>query len=77
MRMKIVGIFLVTVILLSYVPMIPLDDCPGANHMGKYEDGLWISIPLSDSVDLNISETSVLPLTDDWFQPNPCWYSMN
>jgi hypothetical protein len=59
--MRIVGIFLVTVILLSYVPMIPLDDCPGANHMGnimKMDCGSLFHCPMI--VDLNISETSGL-----------------
>ncbi len=61
MRMKIAGILLVTVILLSYVPMISLDDCPGANHMGnimKMDCGSLFHCPMI--VDLNISETSGL-----------------
>jgi hypothetical protein len=33
--MKIVGIFLVIGLLFSYVPIIPVDGCPEANHMGS------------------------------------------
>jgi hypothetical protein len=63
MKMRIIGCLLVTGILLSYVPIIPLDDCPGANHMGnimRMDCGSPFHCPMI--VDLNISETSGLPL---------------
>ena len=62
MRLRIVGIFLVIGILFSYVPVFPMDECPDGNHMGnmKIDCGYLFHCPMI--VDLNISETSGLPL---------------
>lgn len=59
--MRIIGCLLITGILLSYVPVIPVDGCPGGNHMGnimKMDCGSLFHCPMI--VDLNISETSGL-----------------
>ena len=61
--MRLVGIFLIIGILLSYVPVIPVDGCPGGNHMGnvmKMDCGSLFHCPMI--VDLNIPEISGLPL---------------
>jgi hypothetical protein len=59
--MRIVGIFLVLGVLLSYAPLIPMDDCPEGNHMGnvKMDCGFPFHCPMI--VDITISETSNLP----------------
>jgi hypothetical protein len=62
MDMRITGCLLVIGILFSYVPIIPMDDCPDENHMGnlKMDCGFLFHCPMV--VDINISETSNLPI---------------
>ena len=61
--MKIVGILLVIGILSSYIPMIPMDDCPAGGHMGnmKLDCGYIFHCPLIS--DGNLQEPLPLPLT--------------
>ena len=61
--MRIIGCLLVTGILLSYVPMIPTDGCPGGDHMGnmKMDCGYLFHCPMV--VNIIISGTAGLPLS--------------
>ena len=61
--MKIIRCLLVIGILLSYVPVFPMDECPEGNHMGsmKTDCGSLFHCPMI--LDVVASEISTLPLT--------------
>ncbi len=58
----VVGCLLIVGILLSYVPVFPMDGCPGEGHTGiaKMDCGSLFHCPVI--VDQIFSETSALPL---------------
>ena len=58
--MRIIGCFLITGILFSYVPVFSIDECPEGNHMGnmKMDCGYNFHCPLI----LNIIMSEPLPL---------------
>jgi hypothetical protein len=60
MMMRLVGIFLIIGILFSYIPVFPMDECHGGDHMGnvKMNCGYIFHCPLV----LNISIPEPLPL---------------
>lgn len=61
--MKIVGVLLIIGILFSYVPVIPMDDCPEGNHMGnmKMDCGNVFHCPLI--LNGSLQEPFPLPLS--------------
>jgi hypothetical protein len=61
--MKIVGVLLIIGILFSYVPVIPMDDCPEGNHMGnmKMDCGNVFHCPLI--INGSLQEPFPLPLS--------------
>ena len=63
MDMKIIGFLLIIGILISYVPMIPMDECPEGNHMGnmKMDCGNNFHCPLIFNI--IIQEPLPLPLS--------------
>ena len=85
MDMKIIGFLLIIGILISYVPMIPMDECPEGKHMGnmKMDCGYNfhcpiifniimpepLSLPLSGRVVLTPSLRKIDELTSLRFRP--------
>ena len=61
--MKIVGIFLIIGILFSYIPVMPMDDCPEEHHTGNrtVECGYSFHCPILFNV--NVPDPLPLPVT--------------
>ena len=60
--MRIIGCLLVIGILASYVPAVHVDNCPDRTHTGKINMDCGFPFHCPMIVDINISETSDLPL---------------
>jgi hypothetical protein len=61
--MRVIGSLLIIGILFSYVPMIPMDECPEGNHMGnrKMDCGYNFHCPLIFNI--SMPEPLALPLS--------------
>jgi hypothetical protein len=62
--MRVIGSLLIIGILLSYVPIFPMDECPDGNHMGnvmKMDCGSIFHCPLISAV--TVSDPFPLPLS--------------
>ena len=64
--MKLIGIVLIIGVIFSYVPIIPMDDCPENSHPGdaKIDCGYCIHSPMLLNVD--VSNQTPLLLIGRW-----------